>query len=226
MQEKKPTEKTKSFEAYETIRKMIISGEFHESHGWSLRKLAQAFSMSVVPISEAVRRLEQEGILIAHPQRGISQRRLSPHEVKQAYIVREGLEVQAARLLAIRKSAKLFEQLEKTAERIGQWVRKEKFSHAAFEDFKFHQQLVDFSKCDMLRALHDQVITICMVCTNAWDISYFTNETNDRQSHKELVHAIGQGDPDEAERAIRRHIKSDASAQPNELANEKRVPYE
>ena len=87
---------TKSQIAYESIRRMILARRFLPKHGWSVRTLAAKLNMSTVPITEAIRRLQQEDIIQVSPQRGMAVRQLSSKELKDLMVVREALEVQAA----------------------------------------------------------------------------------------------------------------------------------
>lgn len=57
-------ELSKSQEAYELIRSRIASQEFEAGHRLVLAQLASALGMSVVPVREAIRRLEAEGIVV------------------------------------------------------------------------------------------------------------------------------------------------------------------
>ena len=52
--------------------------------------------MSFLPVSEALLRLEIEGLLESRPRAGTRVRIPSPEDVQGHYVVREALEVQAA----------------------------------------------------------------------------------------------------------------------------------
>lgn len=55
---------SKSQDAYVLIRERIASGEFLPGHRLVLAQLATDLDMSVVPVREAIRRLEAEGIVV------------------------------------------------------------------------------------------------------------------------------------------------------------------
>lgn len=58
------SQNSKSQRAYDLIRGRIAAGEFGPGHRLVLAQVALALDMSVVPVREAVRRLEAEGILV------------------------------------------------------------------------------------------------------------------------------------------------------------------
>lgn len=207
---KKIQKNTKSAAAYEKLKKMIISGQF-SSHDWSLRKLASRFKMSTVPISEAVRRLEQEEILVAHPQRGISINQLTMSQVQELNIIREAMEIQAARLLAVNGNKQTFDKLLKMAEKIEKLNKENKRKQTPYLDFKLHKQIVEEADCQILTEKYNQLVTACMVSTGSYDMSNFGNIHELSEGHIELVKAIASGNQDKAEKAIREHIKSKAS---------------
>src|SRR5262249_62269850 len=64
------------------------------------RKVAAELGMSFLPVSEALLRLEFEGLLESRPRAGTRVRIPSREDVRGHYVVREALEVQAAMLFA------------------------------------------------------------------------------------------------------------------------------
>src|SRR3954470_19437786 len=85
-----------SSEAYNIVRQRILRGDLPIGQIVSRRKLAAELGMSCLPVSEALLRLEIEGLLESRPRAGTRVRIPSPEDVKGHYVVREALEVQAA----------------------------------------------------------------------------------------------------------------------------------
>src|SRR5678816_274567 len=83
-------------EAYSVVRQRILRGDISLGQVISRRKLAAELSMSFLPVSEALLRLEIEGLLESRPRAGTRVRIPSPEDVQGHYVVREALEVQAA----------------------------------------------------------------------------------------------------------------------------------
>src|SRR3982074_3395295 len=83
-------------EAYNVVRQRILRGELVLGQAISRRKLAAELGMSFLPVSEALLRLEVEGLLESRPRAGTRVRIPSREDVVGHFTVREALEVQAA----------------------------------------------------------------------------------------------------------------------------------
>src|ERR1700752_3265822 len=107
-----------SGEAYTIVRERILRGELILGQVISRRKLAAELGMSFLPVSEALLRLEFEGLLESRPRAGTRVRIPSRDDVRGHYIVREALEVQAAMLFAAAATVEDRAELQKFAARV------------------------------------------------------------------------------------------------------------
>src|SRR6266436_3422076 len=87
-------------EAYAFVRHRILRGELSMGQVISRRKVAAELGMSFLPVSEALLRLEFEGMLESRPRAGTRVRIPSRDDVKGHYLLREILETEAARRFA------------------------------------------------------------------------------------------------------------------------------
>src|SRR5438132_8664131 len=87
-------------EAYQFVKHRILCGDLSMGQVISRRKIAAELGMSFLPVSEALLRLEFEGLLESRPRAGTRVRIPSREDVRGHYVVREALEVQAAMLFA------------------------------------------------------------------------------------------------------------------------------
>src|SRR5229473_6236702 len=87
-------------EAYGIIRQRILRGEVAIGQVISRRKVAAELGMSFLPVSEAMLRLEHEGLLESRPRAGTRVRVPTRPDVHGHHVVREALESQAAMLFA------------------------------------------------------------------------------------------------------------------------------
>ena len=83
---------------YDSLRDAIWEGRF--AHGERLREeeIASALGVSRTPVREALQRLQQRGLLVIGPGRGLMVAQLSKQQVFELYAMREILEGSAARL--------------------------------------------------------------------------------------------------------------------------------
>ena len=200
---------TKSERAYHEIRRMIITGHFSPDNPWSLRTLADKFDMSVAPITEAVRMLEQEGILQVKPQQGITVRQLTLQEIHEYTIMREGIEVQAGRILLLKGTDEDAGALQAMAGEITALLREKNFQDADYQDYLFHKELVKRTGMALLLKQFEQVATILFLTRDGWTGSAFTRDGDKEMGlHEKLIDAIFRGTPESADAAIRDHISS------------------
>src|SRR5437867_13115358 len=102
-------------EAYNVVRQRILRGELVLGQVISRRKLAAELGMSFLPVSEALLRLEVEGLLESRPRAGTRVRIPTREDVRGHFIVREALEVQAAMLFSHAAAAAERSQLRQVA---------------------------------------------------------------------------------------------------------------
>src|SRR5678809_724101 len=105
-------------EAYAVVRQRILTGTIGLGQVISRRKLAAELRMSFLPVSEALLRLEFEGLLESRPRAGTRVRIPSREDVRGHYIVREALEVEAAMLFASSATAEERSEVQRLAARV------------------------------------------------------------------------------------------------------------
>ena len=98
--------------AYFRIKKMISDYRFSPGSRLNVEQLARDLGTSRTPIWEAVRRLEQEGLVKNIPNRGVFLVELTHEAAIELYTVREVLEGMAARLAVERISDKALDKME------------------------------------------------------------------------------------------------------------------
>src|SRR5438477_88359 len=104
--------------AYAQIRDGILSGDFPLGESLSRRRLGERLGMSLIPVAEALQRLEREGLVESRARSGTRVRIPTTEEVRGHYIVREALETQAARLFAERADVRQQRELAALARRV------------------------------------------------------------------------------------------------------------
>ncbi len=84
--------------AYQQLENAILTGELKPRERLVEKDLANRLGMSRTPVREALRRLEERGLVRIHPHRGAVVLDISPSDVESIYAVRTHLEVLASRL--------------------------------------------------------------------------------------------------------------------------------
>jgi DNA-binding GntR family transcriptional regulator len=89
-------------EVYSRLRSAIITGQFPAGERFVERALTDRLQVSRTPIREAIKRLEQEGLVVCYPHRGCFVRSPSYDEAREAYEMRRVAEGVAGELAATR----------------------------------------------------------------------------------------------------------------------------
>lgn len=95
------------------LREDILRGELRPGSSLVLADLAERFAMSVMPIREAIRRLQTEGLVEQIPHRGARVSEVSVSDLEDLYRTRIPLETLATRLAADRFTEADYERLSK-----------------------------------------------------------------------------------------------------------------
>src|SRR5262245_31814963 len=133
-------------EAYEFVRQRILRGELPMGQVISRRKIAAELGMSFLPVSEALLRLEFEGLLESRPRAGTRVRIPSREDVRGHYIVREALEAQAAMLFAQVASVEDRSEVEKLAMRVDAMSVSDQSLYLPAHE-KLHRRIADGARC-------------------------------------------------------------------------------
>jgi DNA-binding GntR family transcriptional regulator len=88
---------TKSEYAYVELRRRIVEGELPPGTRLMLRPLAERLGVSVMPVRDAIRMLERDGLVETKNHRGATVTTISREDVIEALSVRMWLEVLAVR---------------------------------------------------------------------------------------------------------------------------------
>ncbi len=204
---------TLSVQAYERIRNKMLSGEFPLGYPLSRRSLAEELGMSLIPVSEALQRLEAEGLVESKPRAGTRVRIPTAEDIRGHYVVREALESQSARmcrLLAtkeqkrqLRETAELVDKLSAATERTDPAHRMD----AIFEFERSHMRLHTLiAQCSNCPALVD-AIERSRVLINNWLLNLAADlDPLPVRWHRDLIRDVCDGDMLTADESMRRHV--------------------
>ena len=189
-------------EAYEFVKHRILRGELPMGHVISRRKVAAELGMSFLPVSEALLRLEFEGLLESRPRAGTRVRIPSREDVRGHYVVREALEVQAAMLFAAVASVEDRNDLEKLSARVDAMSISEQSLYLPAHE-KLHRRIADGARCPAL--------SLAIEKTHALASTWFciARETSGEappRRHQQLAEILIAGNPEEAANAMRQHV--------------------
>jgi DNA-binding GntR family transcriptional regulator len=200
-------------QAYAKIREKILEGQLPFGASISRRTIAAELGMSTLPVSEALQRLSAEALVEAIPRVGTRVRIPTPQDVRGFYVVREALESQAARLFAEKATAAERRELLDRAQCLDASYRTCADSPGApsrrlYElrdmHMRFHLRIAEAAHCPFLL----QAIGRNQVLIFNWFLDrLFGYPGLPRDWHVELAGALAGGDPEAADRAMRKHVR-------------------
>ena len=190
-------------EAYAVVRERILCGEIGLGQVISRRKLAAELNMSFLPVSEALLRLEFEGLLESRPRAGTRVRIPSPEDVRGHYVVREALEVQAAVRFTHAATPAERAELEALAVRVDQLGMQNDRPLYVSVHQQLHARIAECARCPALLEAIEKTHALASI----WFCVMRQPKPDDSTTrHQDLVAALGSGDETRAAEAVREHI--------------------
>jgi GntR family transcriptional regulator, rspAB operon transcriptional repressor len=199
---------------YDAVRAAIVATELEPGRRVSENEIADKLGVSRTPVREALARLRDDQLVQIVPQLGTFVSRISVSGVDDAQFLREALECSAVRLAA---------------------ERADNGDVAALEELIARQEAArDAEDASAFLGLDDELhSTLCELSGRpiAWAIVARANGHLNRvrrlslaepsyiaemiEEHKAVVDAVGRGEPDAAEQALRHHLRMVLSDLPN-----------
>lgn len=196
--------RTLSEQVFAVVRERIVSGAFGTDQPIRQEALAAELGVSKIPLREALGRLEQEGLLTNHANRGFFVQRLSAPQAEEIYALRLAIEpaaaAQAARMAdaAARDTARVaFEALDHAAGH--------NLAEVAVRNREFHVALVRPGG----RLLTTQIVERLSIMAERYVIAHLQpagRETRAHQEHQQLLDAFLERDAPGLETLLASHI--------------------
>ena len=196
---------TTSHMAYGSIRQMMLDGELVPGQRVSQSKLARKLGCSTVPVVEAMRLLESDGLLVKKPRKMAKVRKLSVADLEGFYLLRESLEGIAARLCAKNITTEQIETLERLNLQYEDCAKQHNTEGLVSLEIKLHNFIAECADCPVIR---DEIKRLVLVERTAGQGNVSYNTTSMPNTHKALIQAISDRDPDSAEYLMRKHIRN------------------
>lgn len=220
---------TSTSRIYHRIREWIISGQLAPGTRLVRRTLSKQLGVSPIPVTEALLKLGEEGLVETAPMYGSRVALMSLDAVRNDQMLREALECQIARLCCQHPDAEGLGALTRLADALDLQMAQASGDSAVIlrqalpmapedaarslgdarrpgmqEHFEFHMALARLSGFLLLERELRKVWTRRLMCMNWLNATLFPVPAG---WHRQLVDAIATGDPDHAEAAARVHVR-------------------
>lgn len=174
------------------IRWMMRSGELVPGQQVRQESLAVRLGVSRIPVREALKALETEGVLRHEPHVGYSVTRLTGDELRQAYLMRRALETEV--LLALpRLSTTRLRELTELNQAIGEAVAAGDVSRIAAANQAFHFAMFGYSG---LGLVVDEIDRLWKMTDPYRTVHLYDSAARKRvvREHRAMIAALRRGD--------------------------------
>lgn len=182
------------------IREAILSGEFKPGQRLVQDELANSIGVSRMPIREAFKKLESEGLIIVEPHKGASVKSFSVKEVEEIYHLRSIFEKEAVEDSVKNMNDFVINKLEALVVEMENTSDIEKFVQI---NIQFHHELISCCQWSRLKSFIE----------NLW--SGFPQHTphmlpnqigTSNSEHRDILKAVKEKDSMKAGELISKHI--------------------
>lgn len=187
----------------DALREAIVNGELGGGDALRQDELAAHFGVSRMPVRDALRQLETEGLVTIHPTRGCFVSRLDPTDIQEVFALRSLVEAEALQLAFPSLTSQTLDEADAVLERIDRCRHPGELTSL---NRTFHMLL--YRDCgstrltDLIATLHgsaDRYVRLFMV-----DAGYGRASQDD---HRAILAACRAGDPDAAVGALKLHLE-------------------
>lgn len=186
--------------AYTQLKQMITSRSFGQDDRLREIEISERLGMSRTPVREALKRLEDEGLLTHDPRKGLVITTLDQQAITQLYSLREILEGGAARLAAQHASDAEIDYMRSILE------DSKGGADPVKSNFDFHQAIYQASHNQFLiKAIHNLIDSTSLLGQST--LAHTGRPQLAYQEHMKLFEAIAARNADGADQEARSHIR-------------------
>jgi DNA-binding GntR family transcriptional regulator len=193
---------------YENLLERIISGGVKYGDTISIKKVAAELAVSAMPVREAVKRLEFEGVVSIKPRSACKVRVPTRRRILEVYELREALEAYAVMRSQGRIEAEALARMQGIVERMRRLAeepdadKREKMAIAL--DRQFHEEIVALAGNELLNDFSRQ-LSLQVNMTLMHEKTYHALEEQWAEMHAEILAGL-QSDPPHAVETLRAHF--------------------
>ncbi len=187
----------------DVLREAIAGGALPAGAVLRQDELAERFGFSRMPIRDALRQLENEGLVTSHPTRGAFVARMDVTEIREIYAVRELMEVEALRLAypnfteaQLGQAGSVLDQID-AEPNVGRWGLLNRQFHLALYRPCGNARLIS-----LIEAQHNAADRYVRILLSILDY-----RARSQVEHRALLAACQSGNVEEGVDLLRRHLR-------------------
>jgi len=189
----------------EVLREGIFDGIFLPGDRLNESRIANQLNISRGPIREALRRLEEMGLVIRSPGRGCFTKQYERRDIEELWTLRSVLEQFAIGLACPVATKKDLHHLSETVNKMHRAAEEKDQKKLLEFDLKFHEYLLELADHSLLKKTW-QSLGIRIQRFLYLQPTIYDNLDRIAQTHEPIVSALEAGDVAKAQEAIEQHI--------------------
>lgn len=181
--------------ALDGLRRAIVAGDLRPGQRVLQEEIAEKLGVSLAPVREALRALEQEGQVLYRPRRGYFVTELRAEDLEEIYELRQVLEERAARKALPSLDEDALERILLAAKECADAAEAADVAAELAANRRFHFAILDAP--GQVHAM--RLIQLLWDSTEAYRAMYYNSPQERREAvdaHDRIVDAIRRGDPD------------------------------
>jgi DNA-binding GntR family transcriptional regulator len=195
---------TKTERVYNSLKQKILSGGVKPGERLIIRRLAKQYQISDIPVREALKMLERDGLIGFVPYGGAKVIELSPQEIKESLLIRSRLEGLAARLAAPILTFADGRELRRVIDEMEQCIERRNYHQYGNLNKKFHRYIYSLAPYPKLRGLIESTWNESAQMRAVFSlIPERAAASNDE--HRIIMDALEAGDEVRAEKLVQEH---------------------
>ncbi|MFF1870209.1 GntR family transcriptional regulator [Streptomyces sp. CB03911] len=204
-----PAVKSKADLVYDSLRAAIAEGDLKPGERINMDELARNLGVSKIPIREAVKRLEADGLVASRVHSGVTVAQVDAAEMRGVFLAREAIEGLVAGLAAERVTEAQLAELDAVQQQMRGRLGTRSFQKLPELNSEFHRILAEAAGYRILAELTDQLL----LTVRRHRITVPVDPENWAQviaEHDGIIAALRRRDPDAAAQAAKAHISAQA----------------
>lgn len=196
-------QKSRTEEVYDAIVDKLYAGEYRPGDVLDRQAISKETDVSVGTVLIAINVLEADGFVETLPRKGTLVRTVGFDEVYGQLLTREAFECEAARIY---RGQPIVDNWPRLLPLVTELDALSEYSARSIHlDGEFHTELIRLTRVPLFIENYRKIMKL----STFFSFLHFTPglTQTERDSHVDLLQALRTSDPDEAERAIRSHIR-------------------
>ena len=195
-------------EALGSIRSAILSGGFAAGERLLEPELASDLGLSRGPVREALRKLEQEGIVVSSPHQGSSVVTIEREAIDDALGLRDYLETLHCDAVVEVLTDDVIAELESAVDAMAEAARRRDTVALADADFAFHDRLMSVGRTSVVQRVWRSIAGPLRMALALTDPVYLEDDGDIVATHEPILAALRARDAQALEEAMHEHISN------------------